>query len=83
MSADQLGCAFDEAVPVDAGLTCAFGEPWMGLHPLCEARSNEMCRQFAEAVRSGQFAAEGYTPNERKAQARRALERQQATCEME
>ena len=75
----SAGFTFDEAVTVDAGLTCAFGEPWMGLHPLCEARSNDICRQFAEAVRSGQFDAAGYTPNECTAQARRAREPQQAT----
>ena len=55
----------------DTGLTCKFGEPWMELHPLCEAHADDMCQQFAKAVRAGTYDAAGYTPNERRAQAKR------------
>lgn len=62
---------FDAPEPVDPGLTCAFGEPWMGEHPLCDAETARQCAQFAEAVARGAFDANGYTQNERKAQAKR------------
>ncbi len=59
--------------PLDfAGLTCAFSEPWMGLHPLCDAHGAEMVKQFEAAVLAGTYDADGYTPNERKAQQKRA-----------
>lgn len=70
----QLGL-FDAPEPVDTGLTCAFGEPWMGEHPLCDAETARACERFAEAVARGEFDADGYTPNERRAQAKRAPRR--------
>lgn len=59
----------------DDGLICAFGEPWMGPHPLCEAETERACQQFAEAVRAGKYDVEGYTPAERKAKNRRDAKR--------
>lgn len=50
----------------ESSLTCAFGEPWMGPHPLCEAEVDRACTRFAEAVARGDYDAEGYTPQERK-----------------
>jgi hypothetical protein len=60
-----------ETPPADAGLTCAFGEPWTGPHPLCAARVEQDRAAFQAAVARGEFDAEGYTPKERKAQAQR------------
>lgn len=52
-------------------LVCAFNEPWEGGHPLCEQHAMQLRREFREAVARGDMDAQGYTPNERKAQARR------------
>ncbi len=52
-------------------LACAFGEPWLGPHPLCEAETDRACRQFDAEVIAGKYDAEGYTPFERAAQTRR------------
>ena len=52
-------------------LVCAFGEPWMGPHPLCEAETDRKCARFEAAVLAGTYDAQGYTPNERKAMARK------------
>lgn len=49
-------------------LTCAFGEPWMGPHPLCEAHARDMEAEFWKDVAAGKYDPQGYTPNERKAQ---------------
>lgn len=67
---EQGALPFD-AVSVDPALVCAFGEPWLGAHPLCEQEGDRLCRLFEAAVGRGEFDAHGYTPNERKAQARR------------
>lgn len=56
----------------DGGLACAFGEPWMGPHPLCEAEVDRSIREFHAAVARGEYDAEGYTPAERRMQAQRA-----------
>lgn len=58
----------------DGALACAFGEPWMGSHPLCEAETERACRQFDAEVAAGKYDAEGYTPFERAAQRRRLQE---------
>lgn len=55
-----------------SGLTCALGEDWEGAHPRCEQETARARVDFAEAVARGEFDAEGYTPNERRAQAKRA-----------
>ena len=53
-------------LPFDfSGLTCAFGEPWMGEHPLCDAEGKRLCAEFDAAVGSGEYDARGYTANER------------------
>ena len=44
-------------------LVCAYGEPWLGPHPRCNARGAELAREFA----AGPWDAEGYMPAERKA----------------
>jgi hypothetical protein len=59
---------------VGKGLTCSFGEPWTGAHPLCEQESERLCAAFAEAVARGEFDAAGYSPADRKAQAKRRTE---------
>lgn len=56
---------------VDGALACAFGEPLMGPHPLCDAETERACRDFGAAVAAGTYDAEGYTPLERAAQTRR------------
>jgi hypothetical protein len=65
----QLGL-FD-APAIESSLTCAFSEPWMGEHPLCEAEVERACAAFDAAVARGEYDAHGYTPNERKAQEKR------------
>lgn len=57
-------------------MTCGFGdtgEGWDGDHHCyqCWRLVRDMCRQFARDVRAGKFDAQGYTPNERKAQAKK------------
>lgn len=42
-------------------LTCAYGEPWMGPHPLCDAAADDACRRFEEAVQQGIWTPQGYT----------------------
>ena len=56
----------------DAGLVCAFGEPWIGPHPLCEAETGRACAAFDAGVQAGRWDAQGYTPAERRQQARKA-----------
>ena len=60
--------ALFDAAPTLPVLTCAFGEPWMGPHPLCDAETDRACAEFARLVAAGKYDADGYTPNERKAQ---------------
>ncbi len=36
-------------------LACAFGEPWMGPHPLCEDETDRACRQFDADVVTGKY----------------------------
>ena len=55
----------------DGALACAFGEPWGGLHPLCEAETARGCAQFDADVAAGKYDADGYTPKERAARDRR------------
>lgn len=62
------------AVP-GAGLTCAFGEPWMGDHPLCRAETDRAITQFWLAVSAGKYNARGYTPAEWRAKQRREQQR--------
>jgi hypothetical protein len=69
--AKQLALPFDE----DDTLTCAFGEPWMGDHPLCRAEADRMERAFWEAVASGKYDEHGYTNAERRRADRRKGER--------
>ena len=52
-------------------LVCAYGEPWLGPHPRCNARGMELAREFAAAVSRGEFDAQGYTPAERTAKTKR------------
>lgn len=61
----------EQAADAQAALTCSNGEPWMGPHPICEAETARHCAEFDAAVARGEYDAEGYTPNERKAQAKR------------
>ena len=55
-------------------LTCAYGEPWMGKHPLCEAAALRLMKQCARDIKAGKYDAEGYTRNERRAQFKRQAE---------
>ena len=52
-------------------LTCAFNEPWLGPHPLCEAETARGCRAFDEGVARGEFDSQGFTKAERRAQQKR------------
>ncbi len=60
-----------------SGLTCACGEPWGPgtAHPLCEAETLRACEAFDAAVAQGTYDAQGSTPAERKAQAKRQAAR--------
>lgn len=56
--------------------TCAFGIPWIvhvnGQGCLwCAAESERLSEQFVADVASGKYDAEGWTPKERRAQAKR------------
>lgn len=65
------------AIDPPTGLTCAFGQPWPGDHvtpsgcPSCQAEIERLCAEFKAAVARGEYDEQGYTPNERKAQAKR------------
>lgn len=59
---------------IDGALACAFGEPWLGPHPLCEAETERACLAFDADVAAGKYDAEGYTPAERAASDRRLRE---------
>lgn len=54
-----------------SGLTCAFGEPWEGAHPLCEQEVERACQRFNEAVARGECNERGYTPREWAAKVKR------------
>lgn len=52
--------------------TCSFGHPFpCGPCDDCLAETERLSQEFEAAVARGEYDAEGYTPNERKAQARR------------
>lgn len=56
--------------------TCYFGTPFIHHFdgtgcPACDEHNAGIDARFAEAVARGEFDEEGYTPNERKAQAKR------------
>jgi len=53
-------------------VTCVYGEPIEGPHPLCAARVARDILEFYEAVARGEYDAEGFTPRERAALAKRA-----------
>jgi len=53
-------------------LVCAYGESWLGMHPLCDAHGEALAKEFAALVASGHYDAEGYTRAERKKQRKRA-----------
>jgi hypothetical protein len=55
----------------EPALVCAFGEPFFGAHPLCEAEACRLRALFQENVKAGVYDAQGYTPADRRAQARR------------
>jgi hypothetical protein len=55
---------------------CAFGIP-SARHPgclWCAAEVARLCAEFTQAVERGEYDAHGYTPADRRAQARRAQE---------
>ena len=52
-------------------LTCAYGEPWVGPHPLCDAAALRLIRQCAREIKAGKYDEEGYTKKERRAQLKR------------
>lgn len=62
-------------------LTCGFGTPWLDhVDPpvgtgrgcaACAAQTEAASQAFAAAVAAGTYDAEGYTPAERRAQAKR------------
>lgn len=53
-------------------VTCAFGEPILGEHPLCDAYFHRITEQYIADVAAGKYDAEGYTPKERRAQQKKA-----------
>ena len=58
----------------DGALACAFGWPWMGQLfwcPWCEAEADRLDQEFQAAVARGEMDAQGYTPNDRRAQKRK------------
>jgi hypothetical protein len=50
---------FDDP-PDDDGLVCAFGEPWMGPHPRCQAETDRLCAEFDAAVARGEYSPTGH-----------------------
>ena len=50
---------FDDK-PAATGLTCRFGEPWMGPHPLCHAETERLCAEFDAAVARGEYSPTGH-----------------------
>lgn len=71
MSDDLFGAPSEGGAWPETPLTCIYGEPIAGPHPLCEARVARDILLFYEAVARGEYDAEGYTPKERKALAKR------------
>ncbi len=60
-------------LPFDfSGLVCALGEPWIGSHPLCDARGAVLVAQFTADVAAGRYDANGYTKAELAKVARKA-----------
>lgn len=55
----------------EVGLTCAYGEPWLGEHPLCDQEVVRACARFDAAVDAGIYDVEGYRPSERAALAKK------------
>lgn len=54
--------------------TCMFGVPWSAHMQgclWCHAEADRLCAQFAADVASGKCDAEGFTPKDRRAQAKR------------
>ena len=48
--------------------TCAFGEPWLGEHPLCATETERLCAEFDAAVARGELDEDGCrTEHERQA----------------
>jgi len=73
----------DDDQPVEARTVCAFGSPLTDHYPFalplfaCQGCRDECVRlrvEFRAAVARGEYDEQGYTPNERKAQARRLKE---------
>lgn len=66
-----------------SGIVCANGQPdarytgYSGPHhcAACAAEVEAMCAAFHAAVARGEYDTEGYTPAERRAANRRAMER--------
>jgi hypothetical protein len=58
-------------------LTCAFGSPWgpRGCGPCtgCLAESDRLEAEFARKVAAGVYDVDGYTPADRRAQAKRQV----------
>lgn len=52
-------------------LTCAYGEIWLGPHPLCEQATVRACARFDAAVDAGIYDEFGYRPSERAALAKK------------
>ena len=67
---------FAEAPLAPSGLTCANGTAWASHFngtgcALCAADTERTCAAFDAAVAAGIYDAQGYTPKERRALARR------------
>ena len=58
----------------DTALACAYREPWIGPHPLCEVMVAQMCADFDSAVARGDLDAHGYATKDRVAVQRRKEE---------
>lgn len=74
----ELGPETKRALPnrtVGGELACVFGEPMIGPHPRCEAEVDRACAAFKAGVTAGRWDADGYTPQDRKAQERRKKRR--------
>lgn len=76
---EQLGL---KLVSCSVDVLCAYGQPtcsdgfapdWDGPHHCaqCAADVERACQQFEADVQAGKYDSEGYTVNERKAQAKR------------
>jgi len=79
--AEQQGFLWGDSDTARIVTVCAYGETgegWTGQHHChrCEAEVDAACEWMRQAILRGEYDEQGYTPLERKAQAKRQRERE-------